>query len=190
MARTLNEMFRDLIFANECGKNPRVIYKFSDPDGERSGKSGWSFGLSQFDTQNNSTALKCLAECGFTDAEIAGIVAQSVDVRPFAERLAAHSEIIDSYDTEQLTYCLGKALDFDMKFGIPVTNPGGILASADYCNQYGSEGMGAVAFYKALGRPINEQDVLKFKATTKYGKEHYDDCVRRYTNLQVMLSQA
>lgn len=189
--KTLNSLFRALILLNELGGKISIALRFSDPDGERSGKSGWSFGLSQFDTQNNEQALKCLAECGFTPAEIEGIVKQNVDVRPFAARLAAHSDIIERYDTEQLSYCLNKALNFNVDYGIPLAGSGAILAGADYCNQYGSQGQCAVAYYKALGRPITAQDVLQFKLTqTKYGREHPDDCRRRFNNLQTVLAQA
>ena len=189
MGRTLNDLFHDTIFLSECGGKKSVIYRFSDPDGERSGKSGWSFGMSQFDTQNNSTALKCLAECGFTPAEIAAIVAQTVDVRPFADRLAAHADIIDHYDTAQHSYCLDQALNFAGQRGFPLASPDGILGLADYINQYGVPGDGSAAFYSALGRPVTAQDVYKFKiAQTKYGKEHGDDCLRRYSNLQHVLA--
>ena len=189
--KTLNSMFREVILANELSGNVKAALRFSDPDGARSGKSGWSFGVSQFDTQNNDQSLVCLRECGFTAAEINGIVLQIVDVKPFAARLAANAAIIERYDTEQLSYCLNKALNFDSDYGIPVESPGGILASADYVNQYGSQGNGAKAYYKALARPITALDVLNFKLTqTKYGREHPEDCRRRYANLMKVVNSA
>lgn len=190
MSQSLNEMFNDLIFANELGSNPRLAYEFSDPDGIRSGKSGYSFAACQFDVQNNSNALLCLKECGFTDAEIQGLVSQTVDVKPLASKLKNNKEIVDRWSEQQLSYCLQKALSFDVEFGIPVESPGGILAGADYVNQYGSQGNGAKAYYLALGRPITALDVLNFKLTnTKYGKEHSADCKRRHDNLLKILSK-
>lgn len=182
--KTLNELFREVILANELDNNLSFAMRFSDPDGVRSGKSGWSFGVCQFDTKNNDAALKCLAECGFGPEEIKGIVDQTVDVKRFFGRLAEHADIVMKYDEQQLSYCLDKALNFNTTYGIPVESPGGILAGADYCNQYGSEGNGAVVFYRALGRSITADDVLQFKLTqTKYGREHPADCQRRHDNI-------
>lgn len=181
---TMNDLFRKVILANELSNNLAFTLRFSDPDGVRSGKSGWSFGVCQFDTQNNDMALQCLRACGFTEAEIQGIITQTIDVKPLAAKLAAHADVVAKYDTLQLSYCLNKALNFDTEYGIPVADTAAFLAGADYCNQYGSQGQGAVAYYKALGRPITANDVLQFKlSVTKYGKEHPDDCRRRYNNL-------
>jgi len=189
--KTLNALFREVILANELGGNIKVALRFSDPDGVLSGKSGWSFGISQFDTQNNDAALKCLAACGFSPAEIRGVVAQTIDVKPLAAKLAANTDVIALYDEEQLSYCLSKALNFDSDHGIPVADAAAILASADYVNQYGSQGNGARAYYKALARPITALDVLNFKLTqTKYGREHPGDCRRRYDNLMKVVNCA
>jgi len=181
---TLNEMFYKVILLNELSGNIRAALRFSDPDGVLTGKSGWSFGLVQFDTQNNSLALTCLRECGVTEAEIQGIVKQNIDVKPLARKLVDNALIVRRYDEMQLSYCLNKALNFDMEHGIPVESPGGILAGADYVNQYGSQGNGAKTYYKSLGRPITAEDVLRFKLElTKWGREHPDDCKRRYNNI-------
>jgi len=188
--KTLNELFRMLILANELDNNLKAALRFSDPDGELSGKSGWSFGISQFDTQKNDAALACLKECGFTPAEIQGVVKQTIDVKPLAARLKANASIIEKYDEEQLSHCLNKALNFDVKYGISLAGPDAILASADYVNQYGSQGQGAVAFYKGLGRPITAADVLDFKLKcTKYGRERPKDCRRRYDNLVNLMKE-
>ena len=182
--KTLNEMFYEVILLNELSGNVNVALRFSDPDGVRSGKSGWSFGVCQFDTKNNSQALVCLRECGFIKVEIQGIVDQTIDVKPFAARLKEHADIVEQFSTEQLKYCLDKALNFVLDYGIPVENPGGILAGADYVNQYGSQGNGARVYYKSLGREITAHDVLIFKlGNTKYGREHPEDCKRRYNNI-------
>ena len=183
--KTLNELFYLVILANELGNNLSAAWRFSDPDGA-SGRSGWSFGLCQFDTRHNSAALKCLAACGFTETEIDGIIAQTVDVKPFAARLAAHAEVIERYDTDQLSYCLNKALEFNVCHGIIMTDTTALLAVADYVNQYGSEGEGIAAYFNDidLQRPIIGQDVQDFKLSrTKYGREHRADCERRYSNI-------
>jgi hypothetical protein len=185
----MNELFRLIILANELDNNLKLAFRFSDPDGVRSGKSGWSFGVCQFDTRNNSQALKCLAACGFTADEIDGIVDQTISVTPFSDRLKAHSAIIAEYDEAQLSRCIFNALDFYHKYEIPVVDTAAILATADYINQYGSCGDGFGAYMKGLDRQLVAQDILDFKLKyTKYGREHPADCKRRYTNLMNVMS--
>lgn len=182
--KTLNDLFRHVILSNELEDNLKFALRFSDPDGVRSGKSGWSFGVCQYDTQNNPAALDCLRECGFTEVEIAGVVKQTIDVKPLAAKLQAHADIVEKWDTLQLSHCLNQALNFCTSRGVPLADATSILAVADYINQYGSMGDGAEAYFDALGRPITAQDVLDFKLKiTKYGKEHPGDCQRRYDNL-------
>ena len=189
--KSLNELFYDVILLNELGGNKSAALKFSDPDGA-SGRSGWSFGLCQFDTRHNDTALKCLAECGFTQDEIDGIVAQTVGVKTYSSRLAEHADIIEKYDTQQLSYCLNKALEFNVSHGIIMVDPTALLAVADYMNQYGSEGGGIAAYFNDIdvNRPVVGQDVQDFKLTrTKYGREHAADCNRRYANIVKVVSE-
>ena len=185
--KTLNELFYDVILLNELGGSTEAALRFSDPDGVQSGKSGWSFGVCQFDLENNNTASTCLKDCGFTSAEIDHLIRQDIPVsavRELESKLKANAGIVEQYSIAQLAYCLNKALNFDVDFGIPLADSAAILAGADYVNQYGSQGNGAVAYYKKLARPITATDVLNFKlAQTKYGREHPADCKRRYNNI-------
>lgn len=183
MDKTLNGMLYSIIVLNELDGNLNASLRFSDPDGVLSGKSGWSFGPCQFDTQNNSAALACLRECGFTEAEIQGVVKQTIDVKPLAAKLKAHADVVERYSTDQLTYCLNKAVAFVTDFGIPVESPGGILAGADAINQYGSLGQGSADFMRALGHSVTADDFLTWRLQTKYGREHPDDCKRRIRNV-------
>lgn len=188
--KSLNELFRQLILANELDNNLRAALRFSDPDGALSGKSGWSFGVCQYDTQNNAAALQCLKECGFTPVEIQGIVKQTIDVKPLAVRLQANAAIVEKWDIRQLDYCLNKALNFQTEHGLAMADAAAILACADYVNQYGSEGMGMLAWLQALGRPVEAKDILTFKLEkTKYGRERPKDCKRRYDNLVKLIQQ-
>jgi hypothetical protein len=187
--KTINELFRELIFKNECDGNDAVMYTFSDPDGVRSGKSGWSFGLCQFDTRNNTQALSCLEECGFTQDEIHGVIGQTINVKPFSVRLRLGADIIARYDEAQLSHCIFSAMDFYARHELPVTDTTAILASADYVNQYGSQGAGFALYMLKLGHSPTAKDVLDFKLTqTKYGKEHPADCKRRYDNLTKVMA--
>ena len=182
--KTLNELFRLVILANELDNNESVALRFSDPDGADSGKSGWSFGVCQFDTRNNDSALKCLLECGFTHDEIVGVVSQSIDVKFLNKKLVGGADIIAKYDTAQLSRCLTSTMNFCNDHLLPVTDTGALLAIADYINQYGSCGDGFAAYMKGLNRPVIASDILDFKlSNTKYGREHPKDCARRYKNL-------
>lgn len=191
MPRTQDELvglFEKVILANELSNNVAYAYKFSDPDGVRSGKSGWSFGRSQFDTKNNPLALKCLSECGFDDTVIKGIVNQSIDVAPFNAKLRAGQAVIDRYDLVQFRACICKAQAVIKKHGITLVDDTALLAIADYDNQYylsDRDKPGYLVHYlKRLGRPASARDILTFKLEhTKYGKEKPGDCERRYNNL-------
>ena len=182
--KTLNEMFEDVISLNEGGSS--VALKFSDPDGVHSGKSGWSFGLSQFDTRNNPIALDCLRECGFTQDEINGVVEQTIDVKPLAAKLAAHADIISKYDMAQLQHCLDSAGNFAVDYAVPLDGTDAVLMIADTVNQYGSLGSGSAAHLTALSRPVTAQDILDMKLTWKYATQvagGKDDTIRRFNNV-------
>lgn len=188
--KTINELFRLVILANELENNERAALRFSDPDGVLSGKSGWSFGVAQFDTRNNCEALKCLADCGFTQDEIHGIVDQTINVIPLAARLLAHADVVARYDEEQLSRCITSALNVTTAHGIFTDSATGILSLADYINQYGSIGPQFIKFMKELGKPVTATDVLDFKLQhTKYGREHPKDCKRRFNNLMEIVNR-
>lgn len=106
-------------------------------------------------------------------------------------RLVGHADIIEQFDEAQLAHCINSALNFTTNHGIPVVNPEGVLALADYVNQYGSLGDGAAAYFSGLGHSVTGEDVLQFKLTeTKYGKEHPDDCKRRYANIAKVMEES
>lgn len=187
--KTLNELFYDLILLNELDGNLNAALRFSDPDGVLSGKSGWSFGVCQFDTRNNDQAIECLKACHFTNAEIEGIVKQTIDVKPLAAKLKDSAEIVEAYSTKQLSYCLNNAMVFNESHCVPVVDTAALLAQADYVNQYGSMGNGMAAYLKGLERPVVAHDILDFKLThTKYGKEHPKDCQRRFNNIAKVMA--
>lgn len=189
--KTINELFYLVILQNELSGNKAAALRFSDPDGA-SGRSGWSFGLCQFDTRHNGEAINCLVDCGFTDGEIRKIVEQTIDVRPFSARLIAHADVIAEYDQRQLSYCLNKAIEFNLANNIIMVETAALLCVADYVNQYGSEGAGIAAYFNEIDtkRPVIAADVQHFKLEhTKYGREHRADCERRYNNILRVLEK-
>lgn len=186
MPNDLLSVFRKIIITNEIGPDMDEALKFSDPDGVRSGKSGWSFGAVQFDTKNNASAIACLKDCGFTDAEIKIIVNQTGDITPFNKRLAEHADIIEEYDERQLKRCLDGAKSFVDRYQIKLADDVALLSLADTINQYGSLGGGTAGRLKVLEHPATAEDILAIKLTWKYamtGKHQHDDTERRHNNV-------
>jgi hypothetical protein len=180
----LFEDFIKIIQLNEIGDDDP--YVFSDPDGVRSGKAGWSFGPCQFDIANNSAAVICLARIGFTKDEIQGLIAQTIDVAPLNSKLKNGAPVIQTFSQNQLRYCVDGATDFINKYHVPCVDSVATLMLADTINQYGSLGHGSASYLLALGRPITAKDVLAMKLTWKYAKasqHNYDDTIRRYNNV-------
>jgi hypothetical protein len=185
--------FRKIILLNEGDPNdPDYWLKFTDPDGIHSGKSGWSFGECQFDLNNNEIASICLKECGFTEKEIDSLKDQTIDVHPLEPRLKEHSDIIVRYDEHQLVGCLIRANNTCSLFHVEPEDDAAILAVADYDNQYHFSGINKphslVNYLVNLKVPFTANDILMFKLTdTKYGREHPQDCQRRYDNIMKVM---
>jgi hypothetical protein len=185
---TLTEKFRKIIIQNELGGDLTEALKFSDPDGVRSGKSGWSFGVCQFDLSNNSMAATCLRECGFSENEIAALKEQTLDVTLLQPKLRAAAEVVSRYDEQQLSSCLTRAQNVCSLFHVAAADDAAILAVADYDNQYHFSAIDKKGFLVhelvTLGRPFTAQDILDYKLQhTKYGREYPEDCRRRYGNV-------
>lgn len=183
-------VFAKVILANELGGDRALAYKFSDPDGVRSGKSGWSFGLCQFDTQNNPQSILCLRECGFTTDEIAAIKAQTCyDMPSMDKKLALRGTIVDRYDDNQLGECLQWPAHLAKESGIKLSD-GALIACADYHNQYYMSRGGKLhkwlveTYCNASLREVKAHDILDFKLEhTLYGQKRPNDCLRRYNNI-------
>lgn len=187
------ELLRQILLLNELEGNQRAAYRFSDPDGVKTGKSGWSFGESQFDTQNNPIALECLKQCGFTLEQIDGIVKQTVDIKPFNDVLKQHAEIIDRYDRVQRVDCLRRVKSIAVAKGFTYFDYKALLTAADYDNQFHMSPKmkpGYLCYHLAkLGRPATAKDIVKFKLTTKWGKKRSDDVERRAANIDKVFAE-
>lgn len=185
------EIFRDVIFANELDNSPAHIYKFSDPDGVRSGKSGWSFGICQFDINNNPAAILCLRECEFTSDEIRRLTSQTLqDMAPMHAKLLAHGEIVNRYDRAQLQECLDVPARLCRESGIAVTTAG-LIALADYHNQfYMSKGGKCHTWLRSLSHAVTPADVYTFKKTLPWWTKRSDDVKRRHQNIVQILAAA
>jgi hypothetical protein len=187
----LLDTFRRIIIANELSGNHKAVYRFSDPDGVRTGKSGWSFGVCQFDINNNPYALLALRDCNFTTDQMAALRAQTVqNMAPMHARLLANSAVIDSYDDTQLVECLVHAsrLLADVRL---TYDDGGIMACADYHNQmHMSRGGKLHSHLQRLGRTVTADVVRDFKLNLPWGKKRPDDVERRHDNIIRIIKEA
>lgn len=186
----LAERFRKIILANELDNSTAHIYRFSDPDGIRSGKSGWSFAICQFDINNNPRSILCLQACGFTTDEIAGLKAQTIaDMAPMHAKLKAAATVVDTWGNAQLQECLTHATHLLTASAISF-DESGLLACADYHNQfYMSKGGKLHRHLDTLHKIINAEDILAFKLTLPWGNKRPDDVRRRHQNIVRILRQ-
>ena len=103
-------VFYKILMANELGNDPSLILKFSDPDGVRTGKSGYSFGVSQFDLKNNPSAVRCLKDCGFSQNEIEDLVNQpsisDTRLEYYNSKLASSSDKVEQFDLDHMQQSL------------------------------------------------------------------------------------
>lgn len=177
-------IFRKIILENELDGDAALTYRFSDPDGVRTGKSGYSFGLSQFDIANNPSATLCLREAGFTAADLAGLKAQNVAIGPLEDELAGSAKVVDRWDDKQLFECLTHPQELCRSTGIRFAENQVLYHLADYHNQfYMSRGGKMHRYLLGLGRPVQPHDVLDLKLETVWGRRRPDDVHRRYDNI-------
>lgn len=180
---------RKVILLNELDNNPVAAYRFSDPDGVKSGKSGWSFGICQFDINNNSMAALCLRECGFTAAEINALKAQTCQSMLLMDKkLQAARTVVDAWDSRQIEDCVTRVQQLSELGRYAYADDKAFVMAADYHNQfYLSKGGKFDTWAKEFGAPITDYDVYKFKLRLPWGMKREDDVKRRYFNvLKVM----
>lgn len=180
------------LLENELEGNVAVAYRFSDPDGVRTGKSGWSFGRCQFDMQNNPMAQKCLLAAGFALEEVVGLIKQEIGtetMRALNARMKtpAVMAIIDEYDERQIDEAITHTVDVCTNAGLHLADEETFIHLADYHNQFYINYRGkCVAYLQRLGRPIVAADVLDYKLTTLWGKKRPDDVARRWNNIHCL----
>ena len=180
------------LLENELEGNVAVAYKFSDPDGVRTGKSGWSFGRCQFDLSNNPMARECLSAAGFAPEEVVGLIKQEIGAETMAAlnarlKTPAVMAIIDDYDERQLDEAITHTHSVVVNAGLHLANQEVFIHLADYHNQYSIEyGGKCILFLQRLRRPIVPADVLDYKLTTLWGKKRPDDVARRWNNIHAI----
>jgi len=187
ISEPIKELFEEVIFANELDDNKELIYQFSDPDGERSGKSGWSFGKCQFDIANNPNAVLALREMDFTTDEIKALRDQTglIAISFLNMKLMDGHEIVDKWDNRQVMECLEWPLLLCNEIGVELDSVESFLHIADYHNQlYFSRRGKLYNTLKAFKHSAAPSDILAFKLSIPWGIKKPKDVYRRYKNIR------
>lgn len=183
------DIVREIITANEIGSEMSLAYRFSDPDGEQSGKSGYSFGRSQFDIENNWTGILCLKACGFRPKDLDRLFEQRGPITDLNAKLKAHSSMVDKYDRRHMSEALEWCSDLLAKSNVKYTDIRVLLHVVDYHNQlhFSKNGKLHEWLKKCVeeGRTIAPPDILHFKLEqTKWGLKRPGDVTRRFENVE------
>ena len=169
-----------VISLNEISGNENVICKFS----YAGGKSGYSFGRSQFDVKHNSKARNFLKNiCGFTDQDINKLLKLDKDIGYLNERLKLFRTHIDKLDKEHINQMVNYVASLE---GLPeFENEKTFVHLVDYHNQYSLSKNGPMHRFIKGKKLLTSQDILNFKLKeTKWGREQPRDVKRRYKTIE------
>lgn len=170
---------------NEIGSNDSLAYKFSDPDGVNSGKSGYSFGMSQFDIENNWDAIIGLKKAGFKPKDVKRLFCQNTNISDLNAKLLENKSVIDEMDVHHLETSANHCDRLCVKSNIEFVNNEAFIHLVDYHNQMYMSPNGKIHRYLAsLDVPVTSDHILDFKLNqTSWGKRRPDDVQRRYNNI-------
>jgi hypothetical protein len=188
----LRDLLRRILLANELGGVASAAYRFSDPDGP--GRSGYSFGVCQFDLRHNRHAREGLAECGFSPFEIDVLVLQVCAVAKLPEynaKLLAASATVDRLDDEEFDAIARHVLRVVANADLHLVNEEAFLHLCDYHNQFHLDYSGkAVQHFKRRALPVDASAILDYKLTTAWARKRADDVRRRYDNIARICQEA
>lgn len=168
---------------NETNDRLELRYRFSDPDGLKNGKSGYSFGASQFDIENNWNALWVLRRCGLTPKDLKRLYLQQDDISDLNNKLKENHGIIDAEDQKHIKEAYEHCRR--LTIGIQLADNEVMIHIMDYHNQfYFSQDGKLHRALKAHGAIIDSSFILAFKLNhTFWGNKRPDDVERRFRNI-------
>lgn len=201
MAAITNDQLRTVLYATENGNDPTTLNTFS----YAGGASTYSFGLLQFDVgSNHGNVQGFLRDNGFSDDQIAqlsqhGGLSRSELGALNAQLRTISQDKLDAYTDSQLTDSVVRVSD--LIADLRTSNPAVALAIydsaalqlsiADYDNQFGIGGIGAIsppangirAYLHGnqvtlpggtlqLGSSVERADIQNFIHATRYGVAH------------------
>lgn len=173
------EKVMKVIALNEISGNENVICKFS----YAGGKSGYSFGRSQFDVTNNPMARKFLIDiCGFTNHDIKKLLNLDKNIRYLNEKLNLFRTQIDELDKQHIQQMMNYVATLD---GLPeFENQKTFVHLLDYHNQFNLSKNGLMHNFIKSKKMLKSEDIYNFKLTLKWGKKAPQDVKRRYLNIE------
>ena len=180
--KEFSDKIKRMLLLNECGGDESLIYKFSDADGVRTGRSGYSYGVSQFDIENNWDAIETLRDCGITPKELKRLFIQSTEVDDLNDKLLINCDFVDEADDlhvqEMILRCdCFHAIEDELTLAMII----------DYHNQLRFDITGKLYNYITdrlnEGKTITARGIYNFKLNnTLWGRKRPDDVDRRYKN--------
>jgi len=168
-----------VIALNEISGNENVICKFS----YAGGKSGYSFGRSQFDVKHNSKARNFLKEkCGFRPSDIDRLLRLDKEIGDLNNKLKNHREDIDELDKKHIEEMVNYVANLSElpEFEDEKT----FVHLVDYHNQFNLDKGGKMHKWLQIKKYIIPEDILNFKLNLKWGREQPQDVKRRYFNIE------
>jgi len=181
----LVELLREILIANELGGNREAAYRFSDADGPH-GRSGYSFGVCQFDLRHRREAGDILRQCGFSAEEIRRLKYQDVPAAAYNDRLSTQRDIIDAWDRREFAAIVDHVSNVAHLCCFRFADDLAFLAACDYSNQFYFDVNGKLATHcSLLGKPITHADIFDFVLNkTAWGKKRPNDVRRRQGNVR------
>ena len=168
-----------VISLNEISGNENVICKFS----YAGGKSGYSFGRSQFDVTHNIRARNFLKNiCGFSDQDIRKLLNLDKDIGYLNERLKLFRKDIDKLDKDNINQMVNYVAS--LKELPEFENEKTFVHLVDYHNQFNLSKNGLMHRFIKGKKILSSQDILNFKLGLKWGREQPQDVKRRYKNIE------
>ena len=168
-----------VISLNEISGNENVICKFS----YAGGKSGYSFGRSQFDVTHNIKARNFLKEkCGFTKSDLNRLLRLDKEISDLNNKLKNHKEDIDELDKKHIEEMVNYVANLNElpEFEDEKT----FVHLVDYHNQFNLSKNGLMHRFIKGKKLLTSQDILNFKLGLKWGREQPQDVKRRYNNIE------
>lgn len=169
-----------VISLNEISGNENVICKFS----YAGGKSGYSFGRSQFDVTHNTKARSFLKNiCGFSDQDMEKLLNLDKNIGYLNERLKLFRRDIDNLDKNHIRDMVNYVASLNElpEFEDEKT----FVHLVDYHNQFSLSRNGLMHNFIKNKKMLTSKDILNFKLKeTKWGREQPKDVKRRYNNIE------
>lgn len=174
------KMLLEIIALNEVSGRTEVATKFSNAG---TGKSGYSFGVSQFDVSNNCKAREFLLNHGFTSSDITRLLNMDKNIRDLNQKLYKLKDEIYKFDLDHIKASCKYLSELS---GIPPLTTKTFMHLLDYHNQFNLSKNGKMHnFLRANTNYLLSSEVLNFKLNnTKWGKEYPKDVWRRYYNIE------